>query len=90
MITRISLRNVTQITVVKYGKVVITFRFVQSDHQNSNGGQNSQDSQNQNAHQNDNQTTPTFAHNVNNIFYKQPALIWLRLKMVVVKSAYTF
>ena len=48
---------------------------MQSDHQNSNGGQNSQDSQNQNPHQNDNQTTPAFAHNVNNIFYKQPALI---------------
>ena len=38
-----------------------------NDHQNSNGSQNSQDSQNQNPHQNDNQTTATFANNVNNI-----------------------
>ena len=38
-----------------------------NDHQNSNGSQNSQDSQNQNLHQNDNQTTTTFANNVNNI-----------------------
>ena len=36
-------------------------------HQNSNGSQNSQDIQNQNLHQNNNQTTATFAHDVNNI-----------------------
>ena len=38
-----------------------------NDNQNSNGSQNSQESQNQNLHQNDNQTTTTFANNVNNI-----------------------
>ena len=71
MITRISLQKVPQVTVVKNAKVATTFRFLQvhfkNDHQNSNESQNNQDSQNQNPHHNDNQTTTTFANNVNNI-----------------------
>ena len=39
----------------------------ENDHQNSNGSQNSQDSQSQNPYQDDNQTTTTFANNVNNV-----------------------
>ena len=51
----------------RYIVISICTKDFKNDHQNSNGSQNSQDSQNQNPHQNDNQTTTTFANNVNNI-----------------------
>ena len=45
--------------------ILVCTKDFKNDHQYSNGSQNSQDRQIQNLHQNDNQTTITFAYNVN-------------------------